>query len=113
MEKAFAVASVCVSRAGSNTVFELLSLKTPTLLIPLPKGNSRGDQVENAKYFQKQGLIHLLEQDSLTPESLILNINAVYSNRANLIKNLEKNPVTDQSPRISKILSDRAKRNNR
>lgn len=113
MEKAFAVASVCVSRAGSNTVFELLSLKIPTLLIPLPKGNSRGDQVENAKYFQKQGLIHLLEQDSLTPESLILNINAVYSNRANLIKNLEKNPVTDQSPRISKILSDRAKRNNR
>ena len=48
MEKAYAVADICVSRAGSNTLFELLALNIPSLLIPLPKGVSRGDQVLNA-----------------------------------------------------------------
>ena len=47
----FAVADLCVSRAGANTLVELIALNIPTAAIPLPKGNSRGDQEENAAYF--------------------------------------------------------------
>jgi len=104
IEIAFSVCSVCVSRAGSNTVFELLALKIPSILIPLPKGNSRGDQVVNAEYFQKLGLVTVLPQNVLTPESLSLAINSTYSNRHNLKRSFDESPITDSSRQISRIL---------
>ncbi len=109
IEKAFSIADVCISRAGSNAVFELLSLKKPCVLVPLPKGISRGDQILNAKYFQKLGLVSVLEQDCLTDQSLIYNVNAVYANRFNIKKNFDLNPIDDKSPQIAKILCDYAR----
>lgn len=104
IEKAFCIASVCVSRAGSNTLFELMSLKKPCVLIPLPKGASRGDQILNAQYFQKLGLAHVLEQNALTAKSLTFAINAVYSNRHNIARNFQLNPIDNACERISKII---------
>ncbi len=104
IELAFNVCSVCISRAGSNTVFELLALKIPSILIPLPKGNSRGDQVLNAEYFQKLGLVNVLPQNVLTPASLTYTVNATYANRHNLMRNLEQSPITDSSRQISRII---------
>ena len=49
MPDALAVADVVLSRAGSNTLSELLALHKPMLLVPYPLGASRGDQIENAK----------------------------------------------------------------
>ncbi len=106
VEHAFSVCSVCVSRAGSNSVFELLALKIPTVLIPLPKGNSRGDQVLNAQYFQKLGLAHVLPQSSLTQKSLILAVNSAYANRHNLKRNFDNFPIVDSSRLISRIIAD-------
>ena len=106
IENAFAICSICVSRAGSNTLFELLSLEIPTLLIPLPKDVSRGDQVENAEYFQKLGLVNVLPQNVLTKDSLIVSILSTYSNRSSLKNNLKSNPIKDQSRTISRIIAD-------
>lgn len=106
IEYAFSVAAVCVTRAGSNALFELLSMKIPCVLIPLPKGVSRGDQVLNAEYFQKMGLVNVLPQNVLTKESLIMAVNATYANRFNMARNFEKYPVTDKSRQISRILAD-------
>ncbi len=104
IELAFSICSVCISRAGSNTVFELLALKIPSILIPLPKGNSRGDQVLNAEYFQKLGLANVLPQHVLTPESLVYAVNSTYANRHNLKRNFEKSPINDSSRQISRLL---------
>ncbi|MBE7061378.1 MAG: undecaprenyldiphospho-muramoylpentapeptide beta-N-acetylglucosaminyltransferase [Clostridiales bacterium] len=106
IENAFAVCSVCVSRAGANTLFELLSLKIPCILIPLPKGESRGDQVDNANYFEKLGLVNVLPQENLTPESLAFAINSTYTNRNNIRKNIEKRPIFDASEKIVNILTN-------
>ena len=64
MGSAYACADVVVSRAGAGTVFELLALKKPSLLIPLA-GQTRGDQAENAAYFQSKGLCRVLNQSRL------------------------------------------------
>ena len=64
MGSAYACADVVLSRAGSNTVFELLALKKPAVLVPLAHA-SRGDQVENALYFQRRGLVRVLEEGAL------------------------------------------------
>ncbi len=106
MEYAFAVCDVCVTRAGSNTLFELLSLNIPSVLIPLPKGVSRGDQVENAVYFQKLGLVTVLPQEALTKQSIIYNINSTYNNRMSIKRNLQINPIRDKSRQISRIIAD-------
>lgn len=61
----YACADAVVARAGAGTIFELLSLKKPSLLIPL-SGATRGDQIENAHYFQSRGLCRVLSQDNLS-----------------------------------------------
>lgn len=104
MDQVFAKTSVCVARAGSNSLFELLNKKIPTVLIPLPKGNSRGDQVLNAEYFQKLGLVYVLNQNVLTTSSLNFAVNSVYSNRENIKRAFQKYPVEDASEKIVYIL---------
>ncbi len=64
MGAAYAAADVVLSRAGSNTVFEILALKKPSVLVPLAHA-SRGDQVENALYFERQGLVRVLGEADL------------------------------------------------
>lgn len=106
MENAFAVASLCVSRAGSNTIFELLSLRIPTLLIPLPKGVSRGDQVVNANYFSKLDLVCVLDQNNLTPDSFCDQLNKLYKDRHKYINKINASNIKDASREISRILVD-------
>ncbi|MBQ4053339.1 MAG: hypothetical protein IJD33_03270, partial [Clostridia bacterium] len=61
---AYACADLVLARAGAGTVFELLALKKPSLLVPL-EGQTRGDQAENAAYFQQKGLCRVLKQNFL------------------------------------------------
>lgn len=74
----FALSDIVVSRAGATACCELAYLKKKTLLIPLPKGASRGDQEENAKAYKNAGAAEVLLQQDLSKESLISAINALY-----------------------------------
>lgn len=62
----FAAANLAVTRGGGNSVFELSALGVPMLIVPLPKGASRGDQLGNAEYFVRNGLALSLTQDRLS-----------------------------------------------
>lgn len=64
------LADVVVTRGGSNTIFELLALQKLHLIIPLGKKASRGDQLENAAYFEKKGYAPTLSEDDLSLETL-------------------------------------------
>ncbi|MBE5901157.1 MAG: undecaprenyldiphospho-muramoylpentapeptide beta-N-acetylglucosaminyltransferase [Lachnospiraceae bacterium] len=77
----FALADIVVSRAGANTICELLALKMPSILIPLPASASRGDQILNANSFAKQGFAMKVDQDTMTEESLLAAIKELYANR--------------------------------
>ncbi len=105
IEDAFKICSIAITRAGSNTLFELLSLKKPCVLIPLPKGASRGDQVFNAQYFQKKGLVTVLPQEVLTKHSLLYAVDSTYANRFNLARALEEANFQSACPQIAKILA--------
>lgn len=77
MADIYADADLIISRGGANSLFEIAALNKRALIIPLPKGASRGDQIENASYFYKRGLIKVLPQDELTPERLIDELKAL------------------------------------
>lgn len=85
IEKAFLIADIVVTRGGSNALFELLVLNKPTLVIPLPKQNSRGDQIANANYFASKNLVKQLPQENLTPSSFVYNINDLYKHKSDYV----------------------------
>ena len=100
MGGAYAAASLVLSRAGSNTVFEILALKKRALLVPLAHA-SRGDQVENAAYFSEKGLVRVL------PESELVSLNEkIYAlaDDIELVKNLENSCFESGTPRILSIM---------
>ncbi len=83
-------ADYAISRAGANTIIELLANEILTIFIPLPKSVSRGDQIENAKFLQKENLSLTILQEELSLEKL-QNSLIYLKNNANFIKNSIKN----------------------
>ena len=83
---AFACADVVLSRAGSNSLSELMALRKPALLIPYHSG--RGDQVLNANSLKARGLAHVMLQSELNAQSLPAAIDALYADRDLLIQRL-------------------------
>lgn len=61
MEHLYACADCVISRAGATTIFELLALKKPHILIPLGSKATRGDQILNAQSFEVSGYSLVLE----------------------------------------------------
>ncbi len=55
MGELYSVADVVVSRAGATAVHELSALMKRVLFVPLPKGISRGDQLDNAVLAKEYG----------------------------------------------------------
>jgi len=84
MADAYACADVLISRAGSNSLCEILALHKPALLIPYPMGASRGDQILNAESFEKRGLSRVLQQEDMTPESLVKQVIDTYRDRGSM-----------------------------
>lgn len=82
-------ADLVVSRAGINTISELLALGKPQLLIPIP-WLPKDEQGQNAQMVKNEGLGEILPQEDLTPENLFLKIEK-------MMKNLKKyQPKTKQ-----------------
>ncbi len=77
----FAITDFMVSRAGSNAINEFATLQLPSLLIPLSRQASRGDQILNAESFAGKGYAHLLFEENLTPETLAQSIHTLYTQR--------------------------------
>ena len=105
----FAAADIVVSRAGANAIFELLSLNKPNLLIPLPAGASRGDQILNAQSFKKQGFSMVLPEEELTNESLYLAICNLYEHRAEYIDCMKKSSENDSIKQIVALINEASK----
>lgn len=104
MPELIAAADVVISRAGSNTIFELAFANKPMLLIPLPKGASRGDQIENAEYFKQCGYAHVLSQQALTRASLISAVNETLKDAPNLKNALKKSGLKNGTALIAKAI---------
>lgn len=100
----FAAADIIISRAGANTICELLALRKPNILIPLPASQSRGDQLLNAASFEKQGFSKVLDEEKLSDELLLNTVNKVYANRSEYIKAMSSSAQTDAVTAIVNLL---------
>ncbi len=97
-----AASALVISRAGANSIYELLALHKPNLLIPLSKKASRGDQVDNAKYFSHLGLSNVLFEENLNAKNLLEQIQLLAQQSPELIRRLQNYQLPDA---VSELVS--------
>lgn len=105
----FALADLVISRAGANSICELLALHKPNILIPLSAAASRGDQILNANSFKKQGFSYVLEEESLTGDILLNAVQDVYANRVSYRKAMEESGQMDSIGTIVNLIKKESK----
>lgn len=104
----FAMADIVVSRAGANAICELLALKKPNILIPLPSASSRGDQLLNAKSFESQGFSIVIDEDDLSEKLLAEKIHELYFTKQTYIDAMGKSNQSDAINTIVGLIEDAA-----
>lgn len=108
MKDLFAAADMVISRAGANAICELLALRKPHILVPLPAAASRGDQILNAESFEHQGYSYVLQEEDLTNDTLLKAIRYVTENKQSYVEAMEKSSLNGAIPTIIGLLEEAA-----
>lgn len=95
MKDLFAASDLVISRAGANSICELLALRKPNILIPLSAAASRGDQILNAESFEHQGYSYVLQEEELTNDTLLKAIRYVEEHKEGYIAAMEKSTLNN------------------
>ena len=70
MPDVIAAADVILSRAGANSIWEAAVMYKPMVLVPLCGSGTRGDQVDNAKFFEEKKAAVILVGEQATGKNL-------------------------------------------
>lgn len=105
----FALTDLIISRAGANAICEIAALRKPNLLIPLSANASRGDQILNARSFERQGFSIVMEEEELTNEKLLSSIRDLYANRDKYIHNMSQSGQQNSIDTIIGLIENAAK----
>ena len=84
---------IVLARAGANSIFECSVLGKPMVLIPLCGSGTRGDQVDNAKFFVEKNAAFMLLGEEANREKL----------RSSLEKMLDSNLRAEMAQNSKKI----------
>lgn len=100
----FKSADFVVSRAGAHTVYELLVLEKPAILIPIPWSH-KNEQYQNALLFEKSGLGKIVDQSTVEKGKLLNEILDFSKNisQYRLKKDFPKPPLNAEEKIISEI----------
>ena len=90
MADLLAAADLVVSRAGSNSLFEIIAMKKPNILIPLGLSSSRGDQILNARYARENGWSSVITEETLTSETFVEQLLLLHENSNVYLENLSE-----------------------
>ncbi|HWT76205.1 MAG TPA: undecaprenyldiphospho-muramoylpentapeptide beta-N-acetylglucosaminyltransferase [Mobilitalea sp.] len=104
-----AAADLVISRAGANAICELLALRKPNILIPLPAASSRGDQLLNAESFERQGYSLVLKEEDLSLSTLLAAVNSVMDSRQDYINAMNKSELNNSIGTIVKLIKETSK----
>ena len=102
----FAMADLVISRAGANAICELLALRKPNILIPLPAGSSRGDQILNARSFEAQGFSIVINEDDLTTSLLVEKVQELYCSRQSYVEAMSASGQLDSIRTIVRLIEE-------
>ena len=104
----FAMADIVISRAGANSICEILALRKPNLLIPLSASSSRGDQILNAKSFESQGFSMVIDDDYLSADLLTEKVLELYFTRQTYIDAMGRSNQLGAIKTIMRLIKEEA-----
>lgn len=83
-------AEVVITRGGATSLFELLAMNIPPIIVPLSKQSSRGDQIHNAAYFTELGVAYTIEEEQVTWEAMQALLEQLQQERPQLVARIEQ-----------------------
>jgi UDP-N-acetylglucosamine--N-acetylmuramyl-(pentapeptide) pyrophosphoryl-undecaprenol N-acetylglucosamine transferase len=89
MKDAFALSDFVISRAGANSLSEIIALQKPSLIIPLPTA-ANNHQYQNAKYFADENLVLVVEEKELDKKKFLEKLDELQSRKGEITENLKK-----------------------
>ncbi|HCV8234937.1 TPA: undecaprenyldiphospho-muramoylpentapeptide beta-N-acetylglucosaminyltransferase [Staphylococcus aureus] len=102
-----AITDTVISRAGSNAIYEFLTLRIPMLLVPLGLDQSRGDQIDNANHFADKGYAKAIDEEQLTAQILLQELNEMEQERTRIINNMKSYEQSyTKEPLFDKMIKD-------
>jgi UDP-N-acetylglucosamine--N-acetylmuramyl-(pentapeptide) pyrophosphoryl-undecaprenol N-acetylglucosamine transferase len=105
-----ASAYLVVGRAGSNTLWELAAAGKPSILVPLSISGSRGDQIRNARSFERAGAAIVVEEDRNLRDKLLEIILKLINNKS-MIDSMKFNALAlaqkDAAGSIARLITDK------
>ena len=101
LKDAFALYDVIISRAGASSLFEIIALEKPSIIIPLPS-SANNHQAENAKFFQDRNMIINIKEKDFKKEIFTEKLFELFEEnnlRKNMIEKMhEYNNFIGQKP---------------
>ena len=76
------------------------------LLVPYPKGASRGDQILNAQSLEKRGLARVLMQEDMTAETLTKALLDTWRDRDQIKAAVKAAPPADGTMRVLEMIEE-------
>lgn len=104
----FAASSVVISRAGANSLYEILALGKAHILIPISSQVSRGDQIQNARYFQGLGISVVIQDQALNTDTLLNALKEVMQNKRDIDNKIKALNIESAADKIVAIIKEQA-----
>ena len=104
MKDLLAMADLVISRSGANAISEILALRKPNILIPLPSG--RGDQLLNADSYEAQGFSIVINEDDLTTKVLLQKVEELWQNKETYVKTMSESKQRDAIGQIVGLIEE-------
>lgn len=96
------ISDIVISRAGS-TLFEIAHWKIPSIIIPITDSKNN-HQIKNAYNYARVGGCIVIEENNLSDQGLIFEINRIYNDekiRTRMIEGAEKFSIPDAGKNIA------------
>lgn len=77
IKHAYKSADLIISRSGSGSIFEIAAVGKPSILVPLPSA-AGNHQAKNAYAYAETGACEVIEQENLTPNFFMENIQLLF-----------------------------------
>lgn len=104
MAKFYESSDIIISRAGANSVAEIVAVKRPAILIPLPR-TFMDEQYKNALFAESFGLVKVFRESEINPQKLIALIEDIINNwKKVILHNDYTDPDLGASEKLTQII---------
>lgn len=100
-----AASDFVIARAGANSIYEVMLMEKPAILVPLSLAASRGDQMQNALYFQSVGAAIVMKEEELSAEFVMIRLIFLQRHKENIIENIKKLNLKNGTEEIFRLIN--------